>query len=189
MSRIYANRHLPTLVVRNHREASVRGINDGSSSQGLAMYRDMCQSFYHYIKGDRCCMGILFTQDQGHHTCGWWKNPDYERCEHLSLSFWEHPGGKPLPRDPVKTKQFIELFFGDYARLVWAEGPSTEFGKTADIWHYRVFYAPDWKTPILPRGEVYTKEFTKAGWLSSSANQARIDAEIEQLRERLDDHG
>ncbi len=187
MPRIYQDRYTREFVVRNHREAAVRGINNGSNGEGAQMYLDMCQSFYHYINGERCHMGTLFTRDEGHHTCGWWKNPDYERCEHLSLSFWEHPGGKPLPRDPVKTKQFIELFFGDYARLVWAEGPSTEFGKTADIWHYRVFYAPDWKTPILPRGEVYTKEFTEAGWLSSSANQARIDAEIEKLRERLED--
>lgn len=187
MSRIFPNRYAIQFLIRHHRQAARQGVNDGSGSQWARMYRDMCQSFYLYVKGESVCMGIAFTQDEGHHTCGWWKNPDYDRCEHLSLSFWEQPGGKPLPRDPVKTKQFIEHFFGDYARLVWAEGPSSELGKKADIWHYRVFYASDWKTPILPRGEVYTKEFTEAGWLSSSANQAQIDAEIEKLRERLAD--
>lgn len=33
---------------------------------------------------------LVYTRDVGHHSCGWWKNPDYERCYHLSLSW---PGG------------------------------------------------------------------------------------------------
>jgi hypothetical protein len=30
---------------------------------------------------------LLFTRDQGHHLGGWFKNPDFERCYHLSLNF------------------------------------------------------------------------------------------------------
>src|SRR5579859_6428518 len=30
---------------------------------------------------------LIFTKDTGHHTSGWFKNPDYERCYHLSVSF------------------------------------------------------------------------------------------------------
>lgn len=30
---------------------------------------------------------VLFTRDVGHHTSGWMKNPDFERCLHLSLSY------------------------------------------------------------------------------------------------------
>ena len=30
---------------------------------------------------------IILTRDVGYHSSGWWKNPDYERCYHLSISF------------------------------------------------------------------------------------------------------
>lgn len=48
-------------------------------------YLDKCRWFL-----ERYDCIIIFTRDEGAHTCGWWKNPDYERCYHLSISF---PGG------------------------------------------------------------------------------------------------
>jgi hypothetical protein len=35
-----------------------------------------------------------FPLDIGAHTSGWWKNPDYEACWHLSISYAEERGNK-----------------------------------------------------------------------------------------------
>ena len=177
--------HLSQLASHHRREA-LRGTVGNMSSDFEAIYRDWCGSVFMYCPDEPKQMGVIFTRDEGHHTCGWWKNPDYDRCEHLSLSFRDMDG-QSIDPDPVMTRDTINHFYGDHARLVWSEPPYSDEGKKSGVWHYRVFYAPDWKTPLLPRGEVYTKEFTEAGWLSSSANQARIDEEIERLRERLED--
>lgn len=111
---------------------------------------------------------LIFTRDCGMHTSGWWKNPDYERCEHLSLSFVDTTIGEIAPQDKRLAREWCTLFFGDSTRLLWVEAPYSAQGKRHDTWHYRLFLAPDWKTPILPRGEVYSREFTAAGWKSWS---------------------
>lgn len=59
------------------------GIFGGTSA--TMDYLDKCRWFL-----ERYDCIIIFTRDEGAHTCGWWKNPDYERCYHLSISF---PGG------------------------------------------------------------------------------------------------
>lgn len=46
--------------------------------------------------------------------------------------------------------------------------PFSPDGKRCDVHHYRLFLAPDWRTPILPRKELYSREFTEAGWKSWS---------------------
>src|SRR5262249_14385874 len=43
----------------------------------------------------------------------------------------------------------------------------TEHGRKLDVWHYRLFCDPGWQ-PIKPRGEVYSRELTEAGWKSYS---------------------
>jgi hypothetical protein len=124
---------------------------------------------------------LIFTRDAGMHTSGWWKNPDYERCLHLSLSFFEVEAGfrdlggsrvEPAAlksKDRRLTEKWLELFFGELRRYIWAEPPFSEEGKLRDVWHYRVFVmTPTWNIPMLPRDEVYTKELTAAGWLSYS---------------------
>lgn len=111
---------------------------------------------------------VLFTRDIGHHTGGWWKNPDYERCEHLSLSFYDRESHESAPQDYARAKLWCKAFFGDWCRLLWVEPPHSEQGKRPDAYHYRLFMRDDWKTPLLPRGEVYTREFTEAGWKSFS---------------------
>lgn len=110
---------------------------------------------------------LIFTWDEGMHSSGWWKNPDYERCWHLSLSFREPETGTTLPKDAKLTEKWLDAFYGENCRYLWAEPPYSESGKQVEVWHYRIFCDPSW-TPIVPRGEVYSREFTEAGWLSFS---------------------
>lgn len=105
------------------------------------------------------CLAIL-TRDTGYHTGGWWKNPDYERCWHLSLSF---PGG----RNKQDIEKILDAVFGEDKKKLWVEPPYSKTGKSLDVWHYRLFYDEQWD-PIKPRGEVYSRELTKAGWKSYS---------------------
>jgi hypothetical protein len=113
---------------------------------------------------------IIFTRDTDHHLSGWLKNPDYERCWHLSLS--PIPGAIIVPSYTVELTQDIkrmwcEAFFGEHLRLAWAESPKSEAGKQRGVWHWRVFADENWE-PILPRGEVYSSKFTELGWKSAS---------------------
>lgn len=161
-----------------------------------------------------CCLDVeevgtrlLFSRDAGHHTSGWLKNPDYERCWHLSLSkagplpeydterrpelrilgpdgrpagesagLLVGPDLKPLagaPRaappdlDPDLEAAWVDAFFGEEARYVWRESAKSELGRKKAVWHYRVFADENW-APIIPRGEVYSTEFTELGWQSWS---------------------
>lgn len=123
---------------------------------------------------------LLYTRDYGHHTSGWWKNPDYEYCVHLSLSFVDPETGANRARDQALSARWCELFFEDWRRFIWAEPPYSPHGKAADVWHYRVFTSADYRTPLLPRGEVYARELTEAAWRSYSdlgyeRRQAPID--------------
>ncbi len=128
----------------------------------------------HYPTGSQ----VILTRDTGHHTCGWWKNPDYEHCLHLSLCFRDVETGDPAPQNHRLACQWIEAVFGDDKRLIWSEPPFSPEGRKRDVWHYRLFFCdPEFIVPILPRGEVYSKEFTEAGWLSWSDLHAKLAAE------------
>ena len=133
---------------------------------GHADYVSKCRRS-HVDRVNRVVHTMMFTRDVGHHTSGWWKNPDYERCFHLSLSFVDTESLERSPQRHDLAKLWCDLFFTDYTRLLWVEPPYSAEGKLADVYHYRLFCDPSW-TPILPRGEVYTKEFTDAGWKSWS---------------------
>lgn len=111
---------------------------------------------------------LIFTRDAGMHASGWWKNPDYSQCLHLSLSFVDEETGASTPKHGKLTEEWVALFFGDWKRLVWCEPPFSPDGKRNDVWHYRVFTSPDFSVPLLPRGEVYSRELTEAGWKSWS---------------------
>lgn len=135
---------------------------------------------------DRCrvvdvALGLscIFTRDIGHHTSGWWKNPDYERCLHLSVSFFDPETGEPAPRNEGLTRQLIAGLFGRCRRWIWTEPPYSAAGKRKGVWHYRLFCDPGWR-PIKPRGEVYNRELTEAGWLSWSDLQAYLWAQRER---------
>jgi hypothetical protein len=110
---------------------------------------------------------VIYSRDVGHHSSGWWKNPDYERCLHLSLSVRDPRTGGQLPRDTKVFEEIAQAFFGEDVRKAWLEGPYSPEGKRADCWHYRVFCDTAWN-PIMPRHEVYSREFTETGWKSFS---------------------
>ena len=126
---------------------------------------------------------IIFSRDIGHHSSGWWKNPDYERCFHLSLSFFDPVTMQRAPRDKNLTKQWVEAFYGSDRDKLWCEPPYSDEGKANEIWHYRLFCDPAWE-PIIPRGEVYGRELTEAGWLSYSDVQAKLHEQEQEALER-----
>lgn len=115
---------------------------------------------------------IIFTRDNMHHAGGWFRNPDYEQCLHLSISYRVHHVGEILvdgylPQQRNDSEKIAKAFFGDDAKLTWCEPPYSTEGKEADVWHYRLFCDPGWN-PIKPRGEVYSKRNTPAEWKSFS---------------------
>jgi hypothetical protein len=132
---------------------------------------------------DRCTVGyipdgiiLIFTKEHGYHSGGWWKNPDYERCYHLSCSFRDPETGTQIDYDHKRVMPWIDEFFGPTKNLIWTEPPFSPQGKKAQVWHYRVFYAPGFVAPILPRGEVYSKDWTPKEWLSFSDLQEKLRA-------------
>lgn len=118
---------------------------------------------------------LIFTRDTGYHSSGWWKNPLYERCYHLSLSFRDPESGAFAPFNYRLAARWVETFYGEDKRLVWEEGPYGIDGQgrkvPVEVRHYRLFCDPQWQ-PILPKGEVYSKQFTEKGWRSWSDVQA-----------------
>lgn len=138
-------------------------------------------SYFHSCTAFHCPSGtkLILSRDTEHHACGWWKNPDYERCLHLSLSFYDPETMQPTGRNTKLSTEWVGLVFQDYCRLLWCEPPYSPEGKKHDVWHYRLFYAdPGFTAPILPRGEVYSKEFTEAGWKSWSDVQAETTSAL-----------
>jgi len=113
---------------------------------------------------------LIFCRDADMHACGWFKNPDWDRCRHLSLSFCDGDGN-PLEHDHRIARTWAELLFGDEVRYLWIESPYSESGKERQVYHYRVMCDESW-APIIPRGEPYSKEFTEKGWKSWSDQQA-----------------
>jgi hypothetical protein len=161
--RIYGSDWLKTSVAAKMRGRAARGIFAGELTARSSAYMDDCRGV-HLPTGTI----LIFTRDSGHHTSGWFKNPDYERCLHLSLSFRD-PLNIDTVRDfdPELAKEWCRLFFGEARRYAWAESPKSDMGKAHGVWHYRVFCNATWE-PILPRGEVYSTEFTAKGWRSWS---------------------
>lgn len=125
-------------------------------------------------------VALIFTRDTGHHMSGWWKNPDYERCFHLSVSFFDPETYQAAPFRHDAARAWARMFFRHDTRWVWVEPPYSPEGRARGVHHYRLFCDAGWQ-PIKPRGEVYTKEFTEAGWRSFS--------EIHGERAKLYTHG
>lgn len=132
----------------------------------LAQYTDF------WVTGEYTVV-MIFSRDVGHHSGGWLKNPDFERCEHLSLSFRGSDGhpmnpARRLERAPQMhnlARRIVQAFFGDEKTKVWAEPPFSRTGKKYQVWHYRLFCNENW-VAIWPRKEVYSTEFTEKGWKS-----------------------
>lgn len=138
------------------------GIWDG---QTMDLYWDSCRWIL-----DRHLMTIILTRDAYHHLSGWWKNPDYERCWHLSMAFYDRHW-QSKDKDVKKTELFLSYIFGKHKTKIWTEPPYSERGKKMGIWHYRLFCDERW-IPIIPRKEVYSKDFTEPEWMSYSELQA-----------------
>lgn len=134
---------------------------DGTSNVGDA-YFDRCRHW-----DPRTGANMIFTRDVGYHSSGWWKNPDYERCQHLSLSFRDPITEERRPQDSYLAGLWCRALFGDHYRWIWCEPPYSPQGRAWDVWHYRLFCDEAWQ-PIKPRGEVYSRELTEAGWRSWS---------------------
>lgn len=115
---------------------------------------------------------LIFTRDIGHHSSGWFKNPDYERCYHLSISTWDAPTGQPVNHlDGGMAMRWVEAIYGDNVRLAWREPAASAAGRERDVVHWRLFCDPHWQ-PIKPRGEVYSLDFTELGWKTYSQVRA-----------------
>ena len=166
---------MESVAVQMRRTALASGFYNGVMTPANARLLNRCTAD-HLATGTR----LIFTRDAGMHSSGWWKNPDYERCWHLSLSFHDPLTSAAIGKDASLSEQWIEAFYHSDQRYVWAEPPYSEHGKVAGVWHYRVFCNPAWE-PILPRGEVYSREFTERGWLSFSDLQNEHARMLQQL--------
>lgn len=176
-------------VVGLIRQRAISGITTGRDRKpDERAYLSRCTHF-HWHTGTV----VMFTSDTGHHSSGWMKNPDYERCWHLSLSFRQpfpertgealasvtHLGrlmrslGQHIPNLPFDYRlgrAWVDAIYGETKRFAWEEGPFSSQGKELDVRHFRIFCDPRW-VPILPRGEVYSRDFTEKGWRSWSEVQ------------------
>ena len=150
------------LLVAYMKQQSLTGSYDGIS---YSLYLRSCKGT---DKGTGAI--LVFTRDSGMHSSGWWKNPEYERCFHLSISFRHMVTWEYKPKDADLTLKYLKAFFGADYRKTWSEGPKGDGGKAADCWHYRLFCDENWEA-IMPAGEVYSKELTESGWKSFSEVQ------------------
>lgn len=150
------NQEILSGALRKIKYAATLGFFDGTSNPIMSSY--VMNSCSWYLEAYHCT--VIFTRDIGHHSSGWWKNPEYERCWHLSISFRGGNNKKAL-------EKILDGLFGGDKRKIWIEPPFSKEGKRNDVWHYRLFCDQFWQ-PIIPRGEVYSKEFTENGWKSYS---------------------
>ena len=144
-----------------------RGVHDGRQNKRNLRLIMACTHKYRVKKG--LLASVLYTRDTGHHTSGWWKNPDYERCKHLTLSFVEEPthSNGRLPFQTTEAEKIARGFFGHDVKLTWFEPAYSEEGKVSGVGHYRLFCDSGWQ-PIKPRGEVYNTDWTPKDWKSFS---------------------
>lgn len=167
-AQIDIERHATRIAQRMRARAS-RGSFDGLSTKNNHTYMRRCTR-----TDKQSGTNLIYTRDVAHHTSGWFKNPLFERCRHLSISPLSTTqlvaaDGNAIIReiDRDMTKLWLDAFFKDNIRLVWAESPKSPEGRMAQVWHWRLFCDEHWK-PIHPKGEVYSTELTKAGWRSAS---------------------
>jgi hypothetical protein len=152
-------------LVQFARARAQRGFYDGIGNDRNMRLIASCSHLFAITPESSARM--IFTRDIGHHSSGWWKNPDYERCFHLSISFCVNPTDEPLPFDRKQAERIARAFFGDDAAKAWVERPYSAQGKHCDVYHYRLFCDAAWH-PIVPRREVYSKDDTPPDWKSFS---------------------
>lgn len=107
---------------------------------------------------------VMLTLDVGTHASGWWRNSDYDRCLHLSIS---HPvvlAGHVLRLEAAtldEVRAWARAAFPDHYRMTWTEPPASLFDQDVlldrrrpGVWHVRLFLDRQ-NRPIQPEGEVY----------------------------------
>lgn len=151
---------MDTILIAAMKRQAETGIFDGTNE--ITQYFLSCKG--HDFKTGTI---LIFTRDTGMHSSGWWKNPEYERCYHLSMSFRHILTGEYMPFNTKIAFTYVKAFFGDDYKKTWCEPPHSDDGKIADCWHYRLFCDENWQ-PIQPRGEVYSKTLTEAGFKTFS---------------------
>lgn len=177
---------IPENVIANIRRLARFGMTTGRDHlPHERAYIERC-SHYHWHTGTV----IMFTRDTSHHSSGWMKNPQFERCQHLSLSFraptparspdslaammplarmMRHSGLflEPVPFDHDLARVWVKAILGEDRKMSWEEGPFSAEGKSLGVRHWRVFCDRGWN-PIKPQGEVYSTDMTEKGWKSWS---------------------
>ena len=141
---IYIQRNiLFTAAIKQIKRMAETGIYEGTPKT-----RDYLMNCNWFLESHGAYM--IFTRDVGMHSSGMFKNPDYERCYHLSLSFKESITGEPLPKDKKKTDKIVSALFEKHSNLLWCEPPYSKDGIENYVWHYRLFCDEHWQ-PIKPR--------------------------------------
>jgi hypothetical protein len=157
--------HMAPVAAEMRRRAK-HGLFNGRQEPGNMLYIRRCT-----VDDAATRTRLIFTRDTGHHTSGWLKNPDYERCWHLSTSPIQGlillPGEQLGEPDKPTLALWVRAFYGDDIRAVWHESPKSEVGKRHDVWHWRLFCDEHW-VPLVPRKEVYSLDFTELDWRSAS---------------------
>lgn len=104
---------------------------------------------------------IMLTFDIGYHASGWWRNSDYDRCYHLSISHPAHPtpGLAPAHLEPPSTAEvaaWARAAFPLHYPWTWTEPPASTLDpyRRPGVAHVRLF-TDQRGQPILPEGEVY----------------------------------
>lgn len=163
-----------TLVAASMRRRALASTWDGRRRPDTDPYFRSCVT-----DDGKTGMRLIFTRDTGHHSSGWFKNPDYERCFHLSVSSWDPLAGEPTNHlDRRMAELWIRVVFGEVYRLAWREPAATPQGRTMGIEHWRLFCDEHWQA-IHPRGEVYTLDFTEKGWKTYSQVRAETGITID----------
>lgn len=104
---------------------------------------------------------IMLTYDVGYHLCGWWRNSDYDRCYHLSISHPANPtpGLAPARLEAPSTAEvaaWARAAFPEHYRWTWTEPPASILDpyRRPGVAHVRLFTDKAGR-PLLPEGEVY----------------------------------
>jgi hypothetical protein len=107
---------------------------------------------------------LTYKRDAGHHTCGWLANEQYQRCWHLSVSFWEPPAMLyAVAYDRHLADAWVRAFFGEHCGWLWAERAASMHERWVGVRHWRLFADRDW-TPLRLRGEHNRAALTRLGW-------------------------
>lgn len=158
-------RHMATVALKLRIEAW-SGTFDGRGTEMAQRYINRCRR-----ADDVTSCLLIFTRDTGHHSSGWMRNPEFERCVHLSISALPSrlviPSRQRAELDAKTKRAWLHAFFGDDAAKTWEESAKSAVGIRAGVLHYRLFCDETW-APIMPRGEVYSSELTGLGWRSAS---------------------